>query len=419
MDKIKRHLLRGLRWTLKELSKLTISRYKPGIVGVTGSVGKTSAKFAIASVLEKDYSVRYTKANFNNELGLPLTILGGYEKIEGVLFWPKVVLKAIWNLIKTVDYPEVIILEYGIDHPGDMKYLLSIAKPNVGVITTIGEIPAHVEFYSSPEEVAREKAKLIESLSVSGYAVLNNDDPTVMEMQARTRAQVLTFGFEKGSSVRITGFDQRTEEDRPLGVSFKIEYGGSFVPVRMDGAFGRTQGYAAGAAACVGLIFGLNLVKISEGLKHYAPAPHRMNIIPGIKESYILDDSYNASPKSVFAALETLSKIPAQRRIAILGDMLEIGEFSMEAHAKVGEVAAKSADMIFAVGERAKFIAEGARNAGMEKKNVMEFDSEEEAAPEVQKIVRKGDIVLVKASHAMQLDKLVESLKRETQNVER
>ncbi|TSC60431.1 MAG: UDP-N-acetylmuramoyl-tripeptide--D-alanyl-D-alanine ligase [Parcubacteria group bacterium LiPW_15] len=408
---LKETLLKILRWKLKELSKLTIWRYRPGIIGITGSVGKTSAKLAIASVLEGERSVRYSRANFNNELGLPLTILGNYEKIEGMFFWPKVIFKAFWNVILKKDYPEILILEYGVDNLGDMKYLLSIAKPNVSVITTVGEIPAHVEHYSGPEEVAKEKAKLIESLPAAGFAVLNYDDETVMDVKERTRAHVVTFGFEKGAAVRVTGFEERHESERPIGVSFKIEYGGSFVPVRLDGAYGRTQGYASAAAAAVGLIFGLNLVKISAGLEKYAPAEHRMNIIPGVKYTYILDDCYNASPQSVYAALDVLREMPAKRRIAVLGDMLEIGKYTMQAHEKVGAIASKVTDILFAVGPRAKFIAEGARAAGMPKRNVYEFDTADEVGAAVQDIMKKGDIVLVKGSHAMQLDKVVEEIK--------
>lgn len=410
-NKFKQILIKMLRWTLKELSKLTIWRYRPGIIGVTGSVGKTSTKLAIASVLEGERSVRYSRSNFNNELGLPLVILGNYEKIDGILFWPKVILKSVWDLIYKKDYPEILILEYGVDNPGDMKYLLSIAKPNVSVITTVGEIPAHVEHYSGPEEVAKEKAKLIESLPSAGFAVLNYDDETVMEVKERTRAHVVTFGYEKGAAVRVTGFEERSENERPAGVAFKLEYGGSFVPVRLDGAYGRTQGYASAAAAAVGLIFGLNLVKISSGLERYKPADHRMNIIPGAKYTYILDDSYNASPQSVYAALDALREMPGKRRIAVLGDMLEIGKYAMQAHEKIGTIAAKVADVLFAIGPRAKFIAEGARAAGMPKKNIYEFDTAEEAKDAVLDVLKKGDLVLVKASHAMQLDKVVDEIK--------
>lgn len=411
MEKFKETLLKILRWKLRKLAQLTIWRYRPGIVGITGSVGKTSAKLAVVSVLSTDRKVRYARNNFNNELGLPLTILGNWEEIKGFFFWPKVILGSIWRIIFKTKYPEILILEYGVDHPGDMRYLLDIARPNVGVISAIGEVPAHVEFFSGPEEVAREKGKLIESLPVAGFAVLNYDDDSVMGLEERTRAHLITFGFEKGASVRITGFETCSEGKKPIGVSFKLEYGGSFVPVRLDGAYGRTQGYAAASAACVGLIFGLNLVKISDGLQHYEAAPHRLNIVPGAKNSYILDDCYNANPTSMYAALDTLRTMPGKRKIAVLGDMLEIGKYAMQAHEKIGAIAAKVLDQLVVVGPRAKFIGQGARAGGMPKRNVQEFENAEEAKGVVLELLRKGDMVLIKGSHAMQLDKVVEEIK--------
>ena len=408
---MKEYLIKILRWILKELSVLTLKKYRPTIVGITGSVGKTSAKLAIAAVLQGSRSVRFTKENFNNELGVPLVILGSYGKIVGILFWPKVILASIRNLFKRINYPEILVLEYGVDRPGDMKYLLSIVKPNIGVITAIGDTPAHVEFFEGPEAVAREKGRLVESLLSMGHAVLNGDDRAVMELKERTRARLMTFGFDKNSSVRITNFESKDLAGNPIGVSFKLEYGGSFVPIKMAGIFGKHQAYAASAAACVGLSLGINLHNIAEGLtNNYKPAEHRLNLISGKNESIILDDSYNASPLSMKMALESLSSIPGKRKVAVLGDMLEIGKFAMEEHEKIGGLAGDFVDLLFTVGSRARFIAEGAKSVGMAKKNIFEFDDVEGAIEEVRKNIRKGDTILIKGSHAMNLEKLVNEL---------
>lgn len=405
---MKEYLLKILRWVLKELSVLTIKKYRPTIIGVTGSVGKTSAKLAVAAVLESSRAVRFTRENFNNELGLPLVILGSYGKIEGKTFWLKVIISAIKNLFKKVDYPEILILEYGVDRPGDMKYLLSIAKPNIGIITAIGETPAHVEFFDGPEAVAREKGRLVESLLSMGHAVLNGDDAVVMGLKERTRARLMTFGFEKSSSVRISNFESKEQAGVPTGVSFKLEYGGSFVPIKLNGIFGRHQAYASAAAACVGLSFGMNLHDIAEGLtKNYKPAEHRLNLLSGINDSIILDDSYNASPLSMKMALESLNSIPGKRKIAVLADMLEIGKFAMEEHEKIGAIGGNFLDALFTVGSRAKFIAEGAKNVGMSKKAIFSFDDVDAVVSEVKKSIKKGDVILVKGSHSMNLEKLV------------
>jgi UDP-N-acetylmuramoyl-tripeptide--D-alanyl-D-alanine ligase len=425
---MKSFFIKTLRATLKKLAQLVIWRYRPGIVGVTGSVGKTSTKLAIAAVVGSVRRVRVSSGNLNNDLGLPLTILGdwsaaelklvsrdtpaGTARLRKLFFWTKVIFTGVSRIItKAKEYPEILVLEYGADRPGDIKYLLKIARPNVSVITAIGETPVHVEYYDGPEGVAREKGRLIECLPAAGFAVLNYDDETVMRLAPRTRARVISYGCEKGAELRVSRFENRVEDGRPAGITFKIEYTGSSVPARIDGAFGKTHAYAAGAAAAVGLIFGMNLVKISEALGSYKPADARMQLIPGVKGTWLIDDSYNASPLSMQAALDTLGELPAKRKIAVLGDMLEIGKYAPEAHEHVGDIVRLVVDALFTVGPRAKFIADAAIKAVMKRENVRSFDTADEAGKPLETFMKPGDIVLIKGSHAMQLDKVVEEVK--------
>lgn len=413
-----------LGWLLKVLAKLVIWRYRPGVIGVTGSVGKTSTKLAIATVLERDRLVRVSRSNFNNKIGLSLATLGDYGQdselafwsIRGIFFWMRVIIAACWNvLFKKRKYPELLVLEYGVDRPNEMRELLDIARPNIGVITAVGDIPVHVEFFAGPEMVAREKARLIEYLPAAGFAILNYDDAAVNALRERTRAKVFSFGFGAGADMRVTNFENKSDDGKPLGIAFKLEYGGSFVPVRIDGVFGKAQAYAAAAAACVGLIFGMNLVKIAEALKNYKPLYGRMTLISGIKDTFIIDDSYNASPLSMHAALDTLKSLKAKRKIAVLGDMLEIGKYAPEAHEEIGRLAAKTVNVLFVVGPRAKFIAESARHHGLDKRRIFSFDTIDGAGIAVQDALRKGDLVLVKASRSMRFDKIVEEIKDLTQ----
>jgi len=413
---MKNLLLKILRWILKGLAKTFISRYQPGIVAVTGSVGKTSTKEAIKAVLLKERRVRATSGNFNNEIGVPLTILGDWQKIEKPVFWfwLRVILSALIRILNPHKsaYPEILVLEYAADRPGDIKYLLEIARPQIAVVTAIGDIPAHVEFYSGPEALAREKSKIVEQLPTVGFAVLNADDALVLDMKNRTRSQIMTFGFSDSAQIKITGFENFSNSE-PTGVVFKLEYGGSFVPVKMNGAFGRGQAYAAAAAACVGLIFGMNLVKIAEALtKNFQPSSKRMNLTSGAKGTFIIDDSYNASPLSMRAALETLRELKAKRKVAILGDMLEIGKYSLEAHEKIGKLAAGFVDLLITIGPRAKLIAGAAAKAGLDKENISSFLIAEEAKKEVELKIKKGDLILIKGSRAMGLDKVVEEIKQ-------
>ena len=332
------------------------------------------------------------------------------------MFWLKVLIVSLFRILiprkfSSFKYPEILVLEYAADQPGNIKYLLEIAQPQIAVITAIGEIPVHVESYSGPEALAREKAKLVEQLPTVGFAILNADDPFVIEMKNRTRSQVMTFGFSDAAQMKIAGFENLSNGE-PTGIVFKLEYGGSFVPIKINGAFGKGQAYAAVAAACVGLIFGLNLVKIAEALAtNFQPPSRRMNLVPGVKGTFIIDDSYNASPLSMKVSLETLRDLKAKRKIAVLGDMLEIGKYSLEAHEKVGKFVASFVDLLITVGPRAKFIAEAANKAGLAKENISSFLIAEEAKKEVEFKIKKGDLILIKGSRAIGLDKVVDEIK--------
>ncbi len=419
-----------LEFILKKLSQLMIWRFQPKIIGITGSAGKTSTREAIYAVLKSHYRVRKSEGNLNNELGLPLAILGdwseeelklisreqprGTKRIKKLFFWLKIVISAKINLffLKKPNYPEVLILEYAADKPGDIKKLLEIVTPDISVITTIGEIPVHVEFFSGPEAVAREKSKLIENLSSNSFAVLNFDNEIVMKIKEQTRARIITFGFNEGADLKISSFENRSENETPLGISFKLEYGGSFVPVILKNCFGKAQAYAAAAAACVGLIYDLNLVEISEALStNYEPAKRRMNLLKGIKNTYIIDDTYNASPLSVEEAINTINGLSTKRKIAVLGDMLELGKYSIEAHESIGKLVAPMVDILITVGPRAKFIAETAKANGLAENKILSFDTAAEAGLSVQDLIKTGDLILVKASRAMGLEKIVEEIK--------
>ncbi len=404
---------------IRKLAIMTLRKYQPGIIAVTGSVGKTSTKEAILAVLKDSRFVRATHGNFNNELGLPLTILGDYRAIEGRAFWIKVIFKAIFRLIFPArgwfafggKYPQILILEYAADKPGDIKNLLEVAKPQIAVVTAVGDIPAHVEFYSGPEAVAREKSKILELLPVTGFAVLNADDKYVAEMKSRARAYILTYGFSPDAAIQITNFENRMEDGKPAGIAFKLNYGGSFVPVRIDNCFGKPQAYAAAAAAAVGFAFGMNLVKVSEALEAYKSPAQRTKMMPAIKDSFLIDDSYNASPVSMKAAIELAQSLKFKRKIAVLGDMLEIGKYTIEAHEELGRLIPDVFDILVTVGPRSKFIAESAAKKGMPIKNIFSFETSDDAKLKVQEIMKKGDLVLIKGSHAMHLEKVVEEIK--------
>ena len=415
---MKLFLKKKLQSTLKTLAKWTIVRYKPGIIGVTGSVGKTSAKEAIRAVLGGERRVRSSSKNFNNEIGLPLAILGSWRETGGIFFWARVIVFSFFRLLVNLPkYPELLILEYGIDRPSDMKRLLQIARPQIGVLTPIGEMPAHIEFFSGKDAVLREKIRLIQSLPVTGFAVINADTDEAKKAAAETRARIIKFGFSPNADLRVISRESRIYEGA-IQTIFKLSYGGSVVPVKLEGVAGEPQVLASAAAAAVGIAFGLNLIKISEALAAHTSPPGRMRALPGAKKTIIIDDTYNSSPLAAESALAAVKELEAKRKIAVLGDMLELGKYTIDAHEEIGRVAAKAVHKLVTIGARAKFIAEAAQNAGMPKEKIASFNKLDDAASFLQNGSEEGDLILVKGSQGVRMEKIVKALMRNPDKAE-
>jgi UDP-N-acetylmuramoyl-tripeptide--D-alanyl-D-alanine ligase len=410
-----------LQLKLKLLAKLILGKYHPKVIGITGSIGKSSTKEAVYAVLASKYNVRRSDKNYNNELGLPLTIIGASATGKNIFGWCAVILKALKILIwRDKNYPQILILEMGVDRPRDMEYLLKIVKPDIGIMTAVGS--AHLEFFGSMEDIAAEKGKLIAGLNKNNWAILNSDDKLVKKYVKNTEAQVLTYGFNKNAAIfaDYLMFSYRAGENsinNLQGVSFKVDCQGSNVPVLLPRSLGVGQVYAALAAISVGIIYGINLVEIANSLRKLVPPKGRMNLIKGIKQTMIIDDTYNASPQATFAALDTLSKIPlpgTSRRFAVLGDMLELGSASVEAHQEAGKKTAElGIDILITVGERARDIKRGAEEAGMSPDDIFYFPSANEAKKFVQDRIKPGDLILIKGSQGMRMERVVKEIMAE------
>lgn len=400
-----------------------MKKYCPKVIGITGSVGKTSAKEAIYTVLSSKFKVRKNIKNYNNEIGLPLTIIGLESPGASVGGWLRVFLKAISLIIfRQQEYPKFLVLEMGVDRPGDMAYLTSFVKCYLGVVTAIGEIPVHIEFFGSVDNLVREKARLVESLLPDGAAILNYDDKLVLAMKKNTSAKIITCGLYKGADAQAIEISFSEGEwlldNGSIGTSFKVVYQGNIVPVRLFNIIGYQQIYAALAAVAVGLSLEMNLLEIVEALKTYQPLPGRTKLLKGIKNTLILDDSYNAAPLSVKAALKVLKELKVNgdgRKIAVLGDMLELGEYSENAHREIGEMAAGIVSLLFTIGDKSKFIAEEAIKKGMDKNSILVYNDSFEAGRELQKIIKEDDLILIKGSQGIRTERVVEEIMAEPQ----
>lgn len=399
---------------LRLLSVLVLKKYKPEIIGITGSVGKTSTKETIYTVLSSKYKVRRNIKNYNNELGVPLTILGLEAAGRNIFKWILNIIKAIGLVLFWRPYPKILVLEMGADRKGDLKYLTSFVKLKVGVETRVASV--HLEFFGSVENVAKEKQVLLRNLKENDWAVLNYDDDFVREMENKTKAQVLTFGFSEQADIRVVDYtvNGRAHE---LGTGFKFNYQGNIIPVYLSKVLGRSQVYSSLAAIALGIIYEINLVQITQSLKKYKAPRGRMNVISGIKKTAILDDTYNSSPASTEVAFEVLSQIESDgRKFVVLGDMLELGDQSEKAHYEVGKSVAKmNVDYLITVGELARDINRGAKRNGLDQDRIFNFTNLAEAGKFIQNKIKANDFILVKGSQGGRMEKIVKEIMAEPQ----
>jgi len=345
-------------------------------IGVTGSSGKTSTKELIASVLRTRFQTKATEGNLNNHIGVPLTLIG---------------------LDEGDDYG---VVEMGMNHPGEIAPLARMTAPEIGVISSIG--PAHIEFFADQAAIAAEKAELIAALPPEGLAVLNGDDEWSRSIAGRTNARVAWVGNGADSAWRAE--DVRVNAD---GLSFRLAHGGDAVSVRLP-VVNRVMAGNALLAAAVGDACGLTLDEIARGLEAVELPGARMRVV-NAHGARIINDAYNANPDSMKAALAALSEFPgAQRRLAVLGSMGELGGHATELHRAVGEFAARQ-DLAFliAVGPHAEAYATGAMAGGLELRRIVAALDAEEATVALRPMLREGDAVLVKGSHFMGLERLV------------
>ena len=350
------------------------------VIAIAGSNGKTTTKELVASVLRQRLSTLWSEASFNNDIGVPLTLL----KLE--------------------QSHQAAVLEVGTNHPGELEPLLRLIKPSYGILTSIGR--EHLEFFGDLEGVVREEGKIGELLPGSGILWLNGDSAWCEQVAARTRARVVRVGLREGNHWRA----RNIRLDRQ-GVSFRVEAPEpEFCGEYRVGLLGAHQASNAMFALAVGAELGLTKPELERGLEECRPAKMRLQLweANGVR---ILDDSYNANADSMTAALATLQALPCNgRRIAVLGDMAELGNHSESAHEEVGRLAAElGIGQLFAVGRMAPSLARGARAAGLNR--VLEFPDVDSAASAVKRFVKEGDLLLLKASRATRLERVGDALR--------
>ncbi len=376
-------------------SRIVLKKYKPFIIAVTGSVGKTSTKDAIYTALSTTYKVRKSEKSFNSELGVPLTILGCPNGWSSFFVWIKNILHGLELIVFANDYPKYLILEIGADRPGDIRDITSWLHPDISVVTRVGKVAAHVEYFSSPEELAKEKAYLAKGLKKDGILILSSDDEIVKGITSEQAKETIHFGLNTNAKDIHLAY----ENGKVVGMSMNLIIEGEEKNIQTRGVVGTHHVYPIIVAAIVAKKVGVPLDAVVKAFESHVPPRGRMNVLKGKNNITLLDDTYNSSPDAVYSALETLKEIQGNRRVAILGDMLELGKYAVEAHAQVGEAARQSAQLVISVGLRSR---------GMNAQH--HFNTSIEAAEKVPALLRDGDIVLVKGSQGIRMERIVKVL---------
>jgi len=365
--------------SLQQIARFWRRKLDLRVVGITGSVGKSTTKEMIAEVLSTRYHTLKSPGNLNNEIGLPLTML------------------------RLSSGHQCAVMEMGFYVPGEIAFLCDIAQPQIGVLTNIGTV--HAERAGSQEVIARGKSELVQALppAPEGVAILNFDDPWIRKMEEKTKARVFFYGLSPeahlwADQVEGLGLD---------GIRFRIHYQGETLHVKIP-LIGRHSVHTALRAAAVGLAEGMNWQEILEGLSQ-GHNQLRLAAVRSEKGALLLDDSYNASPESMLAALNLLDELDG-RKVAVLGDMLELGQYERGGHEMVGLRAGQVVEKLITLGSRAHMFAEAARRAGMNKNAIVEFEDMDPLMDWLKGNLTKDDVVLIKGSHGLRMDRITAAL---------
>ncbi|MEK7081712.1 MAG: UDP-N-acetylmuramoyl-tripeptide--D-alanyl-D-alanine ligase [Patescibacteria group bacterium] len=414
-------------WILTLEARATLARFKPKIVAITGSVGKTSAKDAIAAVLAIKFSTRKSEKSFNSEIGAPLTILGLPNGWNNPLAWLVILVSGALVLFRQ-KYPDWLVLEIGADRPGDIKKLAAWLKPDIVVITRFAKVPVHVEFFASPRQVIEEKMNLARALKENGVLILNGDDDDILAAKNEIRWQTIFYGFGTNALVRALNEKTIYDAETPAGMTFKVNVSiysvqnseKTSLSVKIINVLGRQTIYAALAALAVAHSQNIDLAEAVKMLENLTTPPGRMKILKGIKNSLIIDDTYNSSPVALEEALLTLKNLETTgKKIAVLGDMLELGKYSADEHKKAGTLAGGFVDLLVTVGKRADGFAAGALKSGLKPEKIVRLENSREAGKYLDPIITAGDIILIKGSQCLRMEKVVEEIMAEPENKEK
>lgn len=395
-------------------ARIVLWRHRPRIVTVTGSIGKTSTKDAIFTVISGSHAVRKSDKSFNTDVGIPLTILGLTNAWNSPIGWAKNLVKGAKVACSSGKYPEWLVLEVGADAPGDIASVASWVRPTVAVLTAVPDMPVHVEYFSSPEAVLKEKRILPDAVGPDGLIVLDGDcKHTNGIAQSFGERSVVRYGYDKKNDVHIATAKVLYEHEIPVGMHYSVAGDDATYQLEMRGILGKQSAYPAAAALAVAKYLQIPAEVATARLCEHEPPKGRMRVLEGIRGSTVIDDTYNASPEAVRAALEALQMVKTKgKKIAILGDMAELGKYAQQAHVEAGQLAQHCADIFITIGMRARDSAFAAQEAGMSENAVFSYKHGEwqTLTEQLLAIIEPHDIILLKGSQFIRLEKVAEHL---------
>ncbi len=409
-DLLKPFIITIITWE----AKAALARHKPFIIGITGNLGKTSTKDAIYAVMKDHFHVRRSEKSMNSEFGVPLTILGEKSGWNNPFKWLLIIIRGFFVAFSK-EYPTHLVLEIGADRPGDIQTIAKWIHPDITIVTQFGQVPVHIEFFANRDAVVEEKGYLVGALKETGVFMYNSDDHDSPKLFGKTRAQKMSFGIHEKADMQATNV--RVYGTPITGTEADIKSDGVVQHLVLPEVVGKSPVYCALPALLVAKFLAIPLPIACASLRDEEKPRGRMRLLKGMNDTMIIDDSYNASPKATEHGLKTLAEIDSSgRKIAVLGDMLELGEHTHSEHYKIGKIAAKSAHKLFAVGIRSRVTAEGALDEKMLDDNIMTCDTSLEAGKELVKILQPGDIIYVKGSQSMRMERLITMILASTHN---
>jgi UDP-N-acetylmuramyl pentapeptide synthase len=390
-------------------ASLVLKRFKPRIIGVAGSVGKTSTKDAIYASLKDFVVIRKNQKSFNSEIGVPLTILGLETGWNNPLTWIKNIFSGI-SVLFSKEYPQWLVLELGTDRPGDMKKLISWISLDYAVFTRFPEVPVHAEYFAKAQDVNDEDAQMMFGLKKDGVLVLNADDVLIAELALKSTFKTLWYGYNaKKNGVGVSHIEMQYKDSHVVGQHIKINFGSNSVPFTISGAIGIQHTYPILASLVVAKDLGINVLDVLQSLGSYAVPVGRMNLLKGMEGITLIDDSYNSSPIAVDLAIQGLAGVTADVRIAVLGDMAELGKYTQAEHKKIAHILKQQGiDHLITLGERAELIAEEAQEIGLN--HVCSALSHKNAADKVLEWSKGNTVVLIKGSQSARMEKITYEL---------